>query len=63
MPLLRTIAWLLGGVATLALAACGSHDDPHPGWVEVDPAQGDVPPVPQEFRGLWVASVANIDWP
>src|SRR6516165_5859213 len=21
------------------------------------------PPVPREFRGIWVATVANIDWP
>ena len=26
-------------------------------------AQADPPPVPREFRGAWVASVANIDWP
>src|SRR4030095_16381379 len=26
-------------------------------------AQVDAPPVPREFRGAWVASVANIDWP
>jgi uncharacterized lipoprotein YddW (UPF0748 family) len=26
-------------------------------------AQDDPPPVPREFRGVWVASVANIDWP
>lgn len=26
-------------------------------------AQTDVPPTPREFRGLWVASVSNIDWP
>ncbi len=23
----------------------------------------DAPPLPREFRGVWVASVANIDWP
>jgi uncharacterized lipoprotein YddW (UPF0748 family) len=26
-------------------------------------AQSDLPPVQREFRGAWVASVANIDWP
>ena len=26
-------------------------------------AQADPPPVQREFRGAWVASVANIDWP
>src|SRR5688500_1560174 len=26
-------------------------------------AQVDAPPVAREFRGAWVASVANIDWP
>ena len=26
-------------------------------------AQETPPPVPREFRGVWVASVANIDWP
>ena len=26
-------------------------------------AQAAPPPVPREFRGAWVASVANIDWP
>ena len=23
----------------------------------------ELPPVPREFRGVWVATVANIDWP
>ncbi len=27
------------------------------------PAQSPVPLIPREFRGAWVASVANIDWP
>lgn len=26
-------------------------------------SQPSTPPVPREFRGAWVASVANIDWP
>ena len=26
-------------------------------------AQSTPPPIPREFRGAWVASVANIDWP
>ena len=27
--------------------------------------QGEIliPPTPREFRGVWVATVANIDWP
>ena len=28
-----------------------------------DPASDSAPPVRREFRGVWVASVANIDWP
>ena len=23
----------------------------------------DAPPVPREFRGVWIATVDNIDWP
>ena len=58
-----TIAAFAAFALAVVLAACGSGGDPHPGWAEVDPAHVEVPPVPQEFRGLWVASVANIDWP
>ena len=29
---------------------------------QVGPAQ-QPPPAPREFRGVWVATVANIDWP
>jgi uncharacterized lipoprotein YddW (UPF0748 family) len=31
--------------------------------VSVCGARTEVPPTPREFRGLWVASVSNIDWP
>ena len=54
----------------LLLAACG--DSP---TTPVTPAPGPTPPpstpsepatlpeLPREFRGLWIATVANIDWP
>ena len=31
--------------------------------VATDPVDDRLPEVPREFRGVWVASVANIDWP
>ncbi len=43
-----------------ALAGCASGARPVPPTTE--PADGP-PPVPREFRGVWVATVANIDWP
>src|SRR5215212_7345974 len=36
---------------------------PAPPTVPVDWASAEPPPAPREFRGAWVASVANIDWP
>nr|MBP7550729.1 family 10 glycosylhydrolase [Gemmatimonadaceae bacterium] len=27
------------------------------------PAELTVPPITREFRGMWIATVANIDWP
>ena len=27
------------------------------------PSEPDAPPVPREFRGVWIATVDNIDWP
>jgi uncharacterized lipoprotein YddW (UPF0748 family) len=27
------------------------------------PDEIDAPPVPREFRGVWIATVDNIDWP
>jgi uncharacterized lipoprotein YddW (UPF0748 family) len=32
-------------------------------WVAADPAALGVPEAQREFRGVWVATVANIDWP
>jgi uncharacterized lipoprotein YddW (UPF0748 family) len=47
----------LGWAAATLLAGCATragHDD--------DPEFG-APPLPREFRGVWVATVAHIDWP
>jgi len=44
----------------LACMMLGCRTDP----LGPDPAiAAGLPPVPREFRGAWVASVANIDWP
>ena len=37
--------------------SAATHGSPLPGVSEV------APDVTREFRGVWVASVANIDWP
>jgi beta-glucosidase-like glycosyl hydrolase/uncharacterized lipoprotein YddW (UPF0748 family) len=57
VPLPRT-ALLLMLAAGLA-AGCGPT--PSPSTPDVPP--GALPPVEREFRGVWVASVSNIDWP
>ena len=56
----------LAGVAIVVAAACsGGSDGPMaPGSPAPPPPVGAHPPaVSREFRGLWVATVANIDWP
>jgi uncharacterized lipoprotein YddW (UPF0748 family) len=51
-------------LAALALGACRDAPTgpitPPPASRPVDTA---VPAIPREFRGLWIATVANIDWP
>lgn len=46
--------------ATLFLAGCVAP----PPVKETPPTPAEAPPaLPREFRGVWVATVANIDWP
>ena len=45
---------LLAGIALFALSGCALIP-PTPEYV--------APPAPREFRAMWVATVANIDWP
>jgi uncharacterized lipoprotein YddW (UPF0748 family) len=47
-----------GGAARAQSAAAPPPPPPRDSLDSLAP-----PPVPREFRGLWVASVANIDWP
>lgn len=46
------------------LAGCASSspivEDAGPGDAEI---LASLPPIPREFRGVWIATVANIDWP
>ncbi len=62
----------LGAALSLALlAACGDSPTapgtptptPGPTLPPTTTPGGPLPALPREFRGLWVATVANIDWP
>ena len=68
-PVLPTRPWraqaapravVLALAASLALAACapGGRRGGAPGGIVPEP-----PALAREFRGVWVATVANIDWP
>ena len=48
---------LASSLAPLALTACASLRGAAP------QAEASAPSTPREFRGAWVATVANIDWP
>ena len=52
-PAWRSIAQFGGGLTALLLAGC----------VGIPQLAENPPPAPREFRGAWVATVANIDWP
>jgi len=62
LPQYRRIARLTAAFAALGVvAACsGSDNVTGPPIVVPDTA---APPIAREMRGLWVATVANIDWP
>jgi uncharacterized lipoprotein YddW (UPF0748 family) len=54
------LGWPALGMGAHVLTGCASAARPVPPTTE--PASGP-PAVPREFRGVWVATVANIDWP
>jgi uncharacterized lipoprotein YddW (UPF0748 family) len=57
-------------IAVVAVSAC-SHTDPAPepapivieSNAETPAALPDIPAMPREARGVWVATVGNMDWP
>src|SRR5262245_5069433 len=51
-----SIRWVM--IMCLISTGCSSGPSAHPSGAEATP-----PPAPREFRGVWVASVGNIDWP
>ncbi|MBL8311837.1 MAG: family 10 glycosylhydrolase [Burkholderiales bacterium] len=53
----RLFALVLGCSVLLGLVGCASRGV-HGGRDSAEP-----PPLPREFRGVWIATVANIDWP
>jgi uncharacterized lipoprotein YddW (UPF0748 family) len=59
---LRTAVLAAVAVAVPLLAAA-SRDRGAPAPVGVSAHVDSAPPIPREFRGVWVATVANIDWP
>src|SRR6476469_8869169 len=62
----RPQAPLAALIASIALAACQPALRPAPPTVPSPAAPAPVPeppPVAREFRGVWVATVGNIDWP
>lgn len=65
LPSRIAAAFLIPAVAlVVAVAGCASS-----GPIAGDRGPTDdellaaVPPIPREFRGVWIATVANIDWP
>jgi uncharacterized lipoprotein YddW (UPF0748 family) len=59
MSLLRRLTLpVVFAVAGLPNAACGQLPPFRPSAAETSP-----PPIPREFRAVWVATVGNMDWP
>ncbi|MDQ8197457.1 family 10 glycosylhydrolase [Pelagicoccus enzymogenes] len=44
-------------VVAFALVGCGQKT------IEPEPPELDLPPLPREFRGIWIPTVSNICWP
>src|ERR1044071_5056513 len=58
-PRIAVAAALVGVAAPCVSSAAQRAEVPH----ETAASQNEPPPVAREFRGAWVATVGNIDWP
>src|SRR5678816_2529385 len=54
---------LLPSLALMILAACSSGGDGITGPPDGTQQDTAAPPLTREMRGMWIATVANIDWP
>lgn len=60
----RVLSLAFASVLTLVFGAgCAFHPRPVILPVAGTPTSAEPPPAPREFRAVWVATVANIDWP
>ena len=50
-------------IALLVSGITGQQSSGSDGWFKRKADVADIPDIPREFRGVWVATVANIDWP
>ncbi|HEV2150402.1 MAG TPA: family 10 glycosylhydrolase [Longimicrobiaceae bacterium] len=57
---LSPVPLVLGLAVAVLASACSRNPRALAG---PDPSDDGPPPIAREFRGVWVASVANIDWP
>jgi len=61
----RALAFLCAAALALSAACSGGDDPTGPGTTPPPPPDTAfvVPNVSREFRGLWIATVGNLDWP
>jgi uncharacterized lipoprotein YddW (UPF0748 family) len=60
---LRRRATALSGLLAVAFTAACASSPPQREMAAVSTDPDAPPPVEREFRGVWVAAVANLDWP
>lgn len=56
-PATFRLAWAMAVILAAPLGAQGDV------YARALPGDQDAPPLPREFRGVWIATVDNIDWP
>lgn len=57
-------AWVAAAVTGSGIGAQSAPAPSLPAWyAEALPDDSAPPPVPREFRGVWIATVDNMDWP
>lgn len=61
----RILTPLLIAITLAGLTGCsGQRNSDSGGWFKKKGnANADIPTIPREFRAVWIATVANIDWP